>query len=105
MADTDTASAADVHVDDVRRAHLVTGAGVTALILALMVALVAAVVLGIAVGTVTLPLRQIWDVIGHHLGLVSKAPDRLQNQIIWEFRTPRVLLAAIVGAGLSVAGV
>jgi iron complex transport system permease protein len=30
--------------------------------------------------------------------------DALTDQIVWEFRTPRVLLAAVSGAGLSLAG-
>jgi iron complex transport system permease protein len=31
--------------------------------------------------------------------------DPLREQVVWEIRTPRVLLAAVAGAGLSVAGV
>lgn len=52
----------------------------------------------------TLPLGVIWRTIASHLHLGGSRPDPLKNQIIWEFRTPRVLLAAVVGASLSVAG-
>lgn len=68
------------------------------------VTLVAALVAGISIGTVTLPLGDIWAVVGHHVGLVSRPSSAVQDQIVWEFRTPRVLLAAVVGAALSVAG-
>lgn len=70
----------------------------------MLVALVVSLLVGISVGTVTLPISEIWRVIGRHLGVVGGASDPIQEQIIWEFRTPRVLLAAVVGAGLSVAG-
>ncbi|MGE3325259.1 MAG: FecCD family ABC transporter permease [Acidimicrobiia bacterium] len=69
-----------------------------------MVALVASVLLAIAMGTVTLPFGQVWRVLGSNLGWGHGAVTPVENQIIWEFRTPRVLLAAVVGGGLSVAG-
>lgn len=75
-----------------------------ALLAVLAAALAAALVVGISIGTVTLPLADVWAVVGHHLGLVSDPPAVVQDQIVWEFRTPRVLLAAVVGTALSVAG-
>jgi iron complex transport system permease protein len=70
----------------------------------LVVALVVALLLGISIGTVTLPVADVWRVIGSHLGWSDATVTAVQDQIIWEFRTPRVLLAAVVGAGLSMAG-
>ena len=84
--------------------HLVGGGGYAVLLVALAVALVVALIAGISIGTVTLPLGDIWSVVGHHLGVGSDAPTKVQDQIVWDFRTPRVLLAAVVGAALSVAG-
>jgi iron complex transport system permease protein len=84
--------------------HLVGGGGYVVLLVALVIGLVAALIAGISIGTVTLPISDIWSVVGHHLGVVSDAPSKVQDQIVWEFRTPRVLLAAVVGAALSVAG-
>ncbi len=64
-----------------------------------------AVLTAVSVGTVSMPLRVVWDVIGAHLVGDTSGLDPLSDQIIWQYRTPRVLLAALAGAGLSVAGV
>lgn len=87
-----------------RSPHLVSGGGFVALVVVLVLALVASLFIGISLGTVTLPLGEVWCVVGSHLGWHDGAISEVQDQIIWEFRTPRVLLAAVVGAGLSVAG-
>lgn len=70
----------------------------------LVVVLAASLVIGISYGTVTLPIGEVWRVVGSHLGWSSFDPTPVQDQIIWEFRTPRVLLAAVVGGALSLAG-
>lgn len=70
----------------------------------LLVALVAAVLVSISVGTVTLPLDRVWAVIAAHLFGDPTALPALDSQIVWDLRTPRVLLAAIVGAALSTGG-
>lgn len=69
----------------------------------LAVALVAAVVVSISLGTVTVPLARVWAVVAAHL--TGGPAAGLDDRIVWELRTPRVLLAAVVGAGLSTAGV
>ena len=69
------------------------------------VALVVALLVSISLGTVTLPVGDVWRVIGHHVLRTGGEPDVLQDQIVWSIRTPRVLLAAVVGMALSVAGV
>lgn len=74
------------------------------LLVGLLVVLVGLVLVAISIGTVTVPVRVIWRIVAGHLGLVGGDPDPLENQIVWEFRTPRVLLSAVVGASLSVAG-
>lgn len=87
-----------------RRPFLVSGKGFGALLVVLVVALVASLLVGISYGTVTLPLRTVWRVVGSHLGLADRIEGGGTDQIIWDFRTPRVLLAAVVGGGLAVAG-
>src|SRR6266545_1472727 len=69
-------------------------------------AVIAAVVLGLAVGPVSIgPLRVLEDVwrrvplIGSGHGL-----DTFQSTIVWDLRLPRVVLALLVGAMLSMAG-
>jgi iron complex transport system permease protein len=65
----------------------------------LLVLLIAASLLALAVGSVAVPLR---GVVGACTGLFPATDmDRL---IILDIRLPRVLLAILVGAGLSVAG-
>ncbi|WP_436535819.1 FecCD family ABC transporter permease [Actinoplanes sp. HUAS TT8] len=63
------------------------------------------VVLGVAAGTgaVSIPLGRVCSVIAAHLTGVTPS-DALADQIVWQVRLPRVLLAFLVGAGLAVAG-
>lgn len=73
---------------------------------AVLVVLLAVAVIGsISLGTVTLPVDEVWSVIWYHLTGRGAEPSPLTEQIIWAIRVPRVLLAAVVGAALSVAGV
>ncbi|CAM3894971.1 iron ABC transporter permease [Tsukamurella strandjordii] len=72
----------------------------------LSAALVASMVVAVSQGAATVPLgdipRLIWAALR---GGVLAYEDRTAYSIVWELRVPRVLLAALVGAGLSVAGV
>ncbi|MGA4900991.1 FecCD family ABC transporter permease [Streptomyces griseoincarnatus] len=88
-----------------RGPHLVAGRATVLLYGALAVALVAAVTAGVSMGTVTVPARDVWNVILRHLIGDTGGLDPLQDQIVWELRLPRVLVAAVVGASLSVIGV
>ncbi|QKG27339.1 Fe+3/siderophore ABC transporter permease [Actinomadura verrucosospora] len=80
------------------------GRMVPVLLAGLAAALAAVAVAGVTIGSVDLPPGAVWQVIGSHL-TGAASPDPLRDQVIWEIRTPRVLVAALVGAGLSVAGV
>ncbi|GAA1718160.1 iron ABC transporter permease [Kribbella yunnanensis] len=71
----------------------------------LTVLLLGAVVGSVSLGTVTLPLDEVWAVVAGHVGLGDGTTNVLYDQIVWTIRVPRVLLAAVVGAALSVAGV
>ncbi|NNN31133.1 iron ABC transporter permease [Streptomyces sp. S3(2020)] len=71
----------------------------------LAVALVAAVTAAVSMGTVTVSAHDVWQVILRHMTGDTAGLDPLQEQIVWELRLPRVLVAAVVGAGLSVIGV
>jgi iron complex transport system permease protein len=85
--------------------HLVAGGRYVLLVGALAVALLAAVAFAIGIGTVDVPVGRVIDVITTHLRGDTTGLDALTDQIVWDFRTPRVLLAAVAGAGLSLAGV
>jgi iron complex transport system permease protein len=72
----------------------------------LLVALILAIVAAVAVGAVAIPFRTVARVILSHLwpGAIALDWTPTEDQIVWVFRLPRVLLAVIVGAGLSVSG-
>lgn len=82
-----------------RKALLLGCAGLTAV---LLVSVVVAIGLGPAVISPGETARHLWAAL--HGGRI--APDEVTTyQIVWQIRTPRVLLAALVGAGLSAVGV
>lgn len=62
--------------------------------------LAACLALGLALGPVSLSLSQLW-----HLVTAGPVQGDLENAIFWQIRMPRVLVAALVGAALAVAGV
>ncbi|WP_425490355.1 FecCD family ABC transporter permease [Nocardioides daedukensis] len=69
--------------------------------------LLASALVGISVGSASLPLSDVLHIVGHHVfatpaSITWSAP---RDAIVWEVRVPRVLLAVLVGAGLSVCGV
>lgn len=73
--------------------------------------LAAVVVAGLPVavgfGPVDISYATVWQVITHHLvGLPREVTwSTAQDSIVWDVRVPRVLLGAVVGAGLAASGV
>src|SRR5690606_37693390 len=77
------------------------------LVLALLAGLVlVAATAGIAAGSVSLPPGQVWGILLHSAHPALAAPDwpPARETIVLDVRLPRVLLCAVVGAGLSVCG-
>ncbi|TKG72749.1 FecCD family ABC transporter permease [Prauserella endophytica] len=76
------------------------------LVVALALGLLGSLICALALGAARVPLS---DVLGHlGAGLTGgwiDAADLPDYQIVWEVRLPRVLLAAVVGAGLAAVGV
>lgn len=67
--------------------------------------LLASIVMAVTIGPVPLSPADVWGVIFHRLGLgPAPALSATREAIVWDLRLPRVLLAALVGAGLSVCG-
>ncbi|MYX97512.1 iron chelate uptake ABC transporter family permease subunit [Streptomyces sp. SID486] len=58
----------------------------------------------ISIGSVTVPLGDVWGIVWHHVTGHGASGDLATDQIVWDFRTPRVVLAALAGAGLAVSG-
>lgn len=69
--------------------------------LLLVVSVVVAIGLGAAVVTPGETARYLWAAL---TGGSVRADEATTYQIVWQIRTPRVLLAALVGAGLSAVG-
>ncbi|SDL80067.1 iron complex transport system permease protein [Streptomyces wuyuanensis] len=61
---------------------------------------------GIAVGSIRVPAGQVWGILLHRVHPALADPDwtRVRETIVMDVRLPRVLLAAVVGAGLAVCG-
>ncbi|OKI60594.1 FecCD family ABC transporter permease [Streptomyces sp. MJM1172] len=70
-----------------------------AAVLLLAAALAACAVAGLALGPVRIPPGQVLDTI-----LVGPGRPGAFASIVWDVRMPRVLLGAVVGAGLAVSG-
>ncbi|MFC4410703.1 FecCD family ABC transporter permease [Chungangia koreensis] len=58
-----------------------------------IILLVIAVWLGVSIGSVPIPFQTLWD-----------SSDEAAWNILWKIRMPRVILAALVGASLALAG-
>ncbi|MCZ7375163.1 FecCD family ABC transporter permease [Micromonospora sp. WMMC250] len=68
--------------------------------LLLLVTIAAAV----SVGSADLPVDSVLRAVASHVGLPVQPLPALPDSIVWDLRLPRVLLAALVGAGLAVCG-
>ncbi|MDW5324184.1 FecCD family ABC transporter permease [Plantactinospora sp. KLBMP9567] len=58
----------------------------------------------VAVGSAELSVSDVLRAVGTHQGLPVRPLPPLPDSIVWDLRLPRVLLAALVGAGLAVCG-
>lgn len=68
------------------------------------VALAASLVLSLGFGSEPLHPAGVVEVLRERLLHGRPGPDAVYDTIVWDLRVPRVLLAAVVGAGLAVAG-
>lgn len=76
------------------------------LVSGLALGLIAAVLLALGMGAVDVSPAAVVGIVLDHLGIGGgPAYTATQDAVVWSIRLPRVLLAALVGAGLAVAGV
>lgn len=79
----------------------------TAWVAGLMLGLLTTLVAGVGIGAFPVPAGTVAQVVAHHL--MSWPAERTWtapvDAIVWQVRLPRVLLGALVGAGLAVCGV
>lgn len=74
-------------------------------LIALGAALVATVPICIGLGPVSISPRTVAEIVGQHLmGGPAGAWTPSEDAIVWQVRAPRVLLGAVVGAGLAATG-
>ncbi len=75
----------------------------------ILLLVLAVVIVATALGSVRIPLRELLGILGSRLpglqGLFNADWSKAHEAIVLQVRLPRVLLALVVGAGLSVAGV
>ncbi len=75
------------------------------LIAALLLVLLVSCLSALAFGPASVPLAHVAGIVGQKLGLdLGGEWSRSQAQIVWVIRAPRVILGALVGAGLALVG-
>ncbi|MDG9759924.1 MULTISPECIES: FecCD family ABC transporter permease [Pseudomonas] len=76
------------------------------LLLGLSVLLALSCSVSLGFGAAQVPLERVLAILGQHLfGIVPEPAVSLgQDSIVWQLRAPRVLLGALVGAGLALVG-
>ncbi len=72
---------------------------------ALVLTLAASMIAGVAVGSHDIAFIDVISTIFARLGLGDAFADQTTSRIVWDLRLPRVVLAAVVGGGLSIIGV
>ncbi|EGD41118.1 ABC transporter [Nocardioidaceae bacterium Broad-1] len=74
-------------------------------LLGLLAAAAATVVVAVGLGAAYVTPGTVAQILGHHLlGLPETGWKATEEAIVWKVRLPRVLLGALVGAGLAVTG-
>ncbi|MHA6798225.1 FecCD family ABC transporter permease [Bounagaea algeriensis] len=71
----------------------------------LVLALLAGAALAVSLGSVHLPLTQVWQVLaGPFVPGIDSDASAVREAIVWNSRLPRVATGAVVGASLALAG-
>ena len=84
--------------------NLLGGALYPPFLLFLAALLVLSGLVALSIGAVSIPLAEVWQIVLRHTTPGGEQSTEVQDRIIWTFRAPRVVLAMVAGAGLSVAG-
>lgn len=75
------------------------------LLLGLFSTLLLSCVMALAFGPAAVSPNTVWAILGQKIGLgLSAELSKSQEHIVWLIRAPRVLLGALVGAGLALVG-
>ncbi|WP_278522188.1 FecCD family ABC transporter permease [Clostridium cochlearium] len=78
------------------------------LFIILLVIMILSMVVAVGIGPVSIDFMDVWKIILYKLGFnidgVAQISSNIQR-IVWYLRLPRVILSAVVGSGLAIAGV
>ncbi len=76
------------------------------LVMSGLLVLAASISIAISVGAVSIPLPTVWGVIANKISpdLIDQTWSLGRENIVWEIRFPRAILACLVGAGLALVG-
>ncbi|PLP95301.1 ABC transporter permease [Pseudomonas sp. FFUP_PS_473] len=75
------------------------------LVFGLLGVLLVSCLTALAFGSASVPLAYVWGIVGEQLGLRGGGEwTQGQSRIVWLIRAPRVVLGALVGAGLALVG-
>ena len=79
---------------------------ITAMGIASALALILSISVAVSIGAINIPISTVWGIIGNKIvpNLFEVTWNKGIENIVWEIRFPRVLLACLVGAGLSIVG-
>ena len=76
------------------------------ILLGLLAAIGVSVGAAVALGSEPVAWADVYEVLAYHLTFGRTAlPEAVADRIVWQLRLPRVLLALLVGGGLSIVGV
>ncbi|MEU6206588.1 iron chelate uptake ABC transporter family permease subunit [Micromonospora musae] len=70
----------------------------------MLAGLVGSIAVAVTIGPSDISVSTVWAVVAERLGLAHADVPLLREHIVWQLRLPRVIGAAVVGAGLAAAG-
>jgi iron complex transport system permease protein len=84
--------------------HLRRRAQLSVTVIVMGAAVATSILVAVTIGPADLSVAEVWSAIIDHLGGPESDLGVLRDNIVWELRLPRVLIAAIVGASLALIG-
>lgn len=70
----------------------------------LSVVLVIAILISLSIGQVTIPVKDIVNILLYKAGLITDEPDAVMETVLWTIRLPRIVMTVLIGAALAVSG-
>lgn len=77
---------------------------VSAILSVLSVVLVIAILVSLSIGQVTIPVKDIVNILLYKAGLITNEPDAVMETVLWTIRLPRIVMTILIGSALAVSG-